>query len=249
MIPEVVLCAHLNLLVQGKVNIRHLRVISFFYQSFQCLRITGNFFISALHLVLMGTSSKSIIRKIIRDRRRGLSDDQRICAAKGLLDQLLALSAFQEAQSIAMYLVNDGEIDPVQVMKWCWKNGRRAYVPIITSEKGSTLLFAELQEDTQFTENKFGIKEPVTAPEMLVEASALDLVLMPLVAFDSRGNRVGMGGGYYDTTFEFICSTSASKPVLIGIAHEIQKVEKINAESWDIPLSLVVTDCGIYQLR
>ena len=189
-----------------------------------------------------------MIRKIIRDRRRGLSADQRIRAATGLLNQLLTISAFQEAKSIAMYLANDGEIDPVEVMKWCWKNDRRPYVPIIIPEKGTTLLFAELHEDTKFVENRFGIKEPITSPQMLVEASALDLVLMPLVAFDSHGSRVGMGGGYYDTTFEFISSRSASKPDLIGIAHEIQKVEVINAESWDIPLSQVVTDRGIYQL-
>ena len=185
---------------------------------------------------------------MIRDRRRSLSDEQRNRAAKGLLDQLVTISAFREAQSIALYLVNDGEIDPVEVVKWCWKNDRQPYVPIIISTKGTTLLFAELREDTNFVENRFGIKEPVTAPEMLIEASALDLVLMPLVAFDCHGNRVGMGGGYYDTTFEFISNASVSKPDLIGIAHEIQKVEQIDAESWDIPLSRVVTDRGVYQL-
>ena len=196
----------------------------------------------------MNTSTKPAIRKLIRDRRRSLSDEQRARAAKGLLDQLLTITEFQEAQSVAMYLVNDGEIDPVEVMKWCWKNDRRPYVPVIIAEKGTTLLFAELQQDTEFVKNRFGIKEPVVAPQNLIEACALDLVLMPLVAFDSQGNRVGMGGGYYDSTFEFITRTTASKPDLIGIAHEIQKVEEIKAESWDIPLSRVVTDIGIYQL-
>ena len=196
----------------------------------------------------MDTSNKSTTRKTIRDRRRSLSDEQQDRAAKGLLEQLLTITALQKAQSIAMYLVNDGEIDPVEVMQWCWVNDRSPYVPVIIADNGTTLLFAEIKEDTEFVENRFGIKEPVTAPEKLIAASALDLVLMPLVAFDSLGNRVGMGGGYYDTTFEFISSTAASKPDLIGIAHEIQKVEQIDAESWDIPLSLVVTDSATYQL-
>ncbi len=196
----------------------------------------------------MDTSNKSTIRKTIRDRRRSLSDERQVRAAKGLLEQLLTITAFQKAQSIAMYLVNDGEIDPVEVMQWCWGNDRSPYVPVIIAEKGTTLLFAELKEDTEFVENRFGIKEPVIAPEKLIAASVLDLVLMPLVAFDSLGNRVGMGGGYYDTTFEFISSTAASRPDLIGIAHEIQKVEQIDAESWDIPLSRVVTDSATYQL-
>ena len=196
----------------------------------------------------MDTSNKSTIRKLIRDRRRGLSDEQRTHAAEGLLQRLLTVSAFQEAHSVAMYLVNDGEIDPVSVKKWCWENGRRPYVPVIVPEKGTTLLFAELKEDTKFSENQFGIMEPISGPDDLIEANMLDLVLMPLVAFDCYGNRVGMGGGYYDTTFEFVSDALPSKPDLIGIAHELQKVEKIDAESWDIPLSRVITDSAIYQL-
>ena len=110
---------------------------------------------------------------------------------------------------------------------------------------------------TEFTENKFGIREPVVEPGHVIHAETLDLVLTPLVAFDNNGNRVGMGGGYYDTTFEFINNRAAKtslapgsedRPELIGIAHEIQKVEQICAEHWDIPIYTVVTDKSIYKL-
>ena len=195
------------------------------------------------------STQKSELRRLIRDRRRALSDEQRTCAAAGLLKQLCGLDDFMQSENVAMYLVNDGEIDPIDTMHWCWQNHRKPYVPIVVQKGSNCLLFAEIQETTEFVENRYGIREPVVAPDDLVEASDLDLVLMPLVAFDSFGNRVGMGGGFYDTTFEFLKNGEKQKPVLIGIAHEVQKVERIEAESWDIPLSRVVTDNRVYYMN
>ena len=156
-----------------------------------------------------------------------------------------------------MYLVNDGEIDPIEVMKWCWENEKQTYVPVIVQQENNTLVFAQVHRGTEFIENNYGIREPVVEPDQVISAEHLDLVLTPLVAFDSNGNRVGMGGGYYDSTFEFIkirsgktslTSGSDVHPVLIGIAHEIQRVDKIDAEHWDIPMNTVVTDKNVYTL-
>jgi len=147
-----------------------------------------------------------------------------------------------------MYLVNDGEIDPCEVMAWCWQHKKRPFVPIVSNSNSTQLRFAEIKQDSDFAENKFGISEPVIDESELVSADQLDLVLMPLVAFDCCGNRLGMGGGFYDTTFDFIRTQNVSRPVLIGIAHELQKVDRILSESWDIPLSIVVTDSQIYNI-
>jgi 5-formyltetrahydrofolate cyclo-ligase len=191
-------------------------------------------------------TDKSKIRKMIRDRRRGLTDQQREAGAFGLLNQLLALDDFHQSEMIAMYLVNDGEIDPLKVIHWCWKNNKQTFVPVVIQQGSNSLLFAEIKKETKLKENRYGIPEPDVDVNELVQAAALDLVLMPLVAFDDFGNRVGMGGGFYDTTFEFIKDEEVRKPLLIGIAHEVQKVEKIEVESWDIPLTRIVTGSKIY---
>ena len=147
-----------------------------------------------------------------------------------------------------MYLVNDGEIDPVKVMQWCWENSKIPYVPVVERERNK-LVFAEVTPQTRFRENRFGIREPENAETGIVAAQQLDLVLAPLVAFDQTGNRLGMGGGFYDRTFEFLTNTDTAEPELIGIAHEIQKVQRIDVEPWDIPLTTVVTDKQVYYFR
>ncbi len=208
-------------------------------------------------------NNKAALRKMMREQRRALSSDQQVVAAQGLLAQLQTIPAFLAAAKISMYLVNDGEIDPAAVMQWCWQHGKQAYVPIVVEQAlgktingtvnkyNRTLLFAHINEQTVYAENRFGIREPVVGRDQLIAAQSLDMVLMPLVAFDQKGNRIGMGGGFYDTTFAFLKEATTNKkamhkPHLIGIAHELQKVEAISAEHWDIPLARVVTDIDIY---
>lgn len=194
-------------------------------------------------------TDKTQLRKLLRASRRALESKTQHAAAESLLAQLLALKSFTDSKKIAMYLASDGEIDPVYVIDWCQRNGRKSYLPVVRQQEGrNSLLFAEVFIDSTFKENKFGILEPVVGPAELVRGKDLDLVLLPLVGFDAHGNRIGMGGGFYDTTFEFLKLQKKRKPELIGIAHEIQKVGKIAAESWDVPLNMVVTDQHTYEL-
>lgn len=184
----------------------------------------------------------------MRAKRKSFSSEQQNTAARNLLVQLKYLSEFDAAGSIAMYLVNDGEIDPIEAMRWCWGNQKNVYVPVVTQSDKNSLVFAPVHKNTEFQENKFGIREPIVDIKDIEFAENLDLVLMPLVAFDQQGNRVGMGGGFYDTTFEFLKNNELLTPTLVGIAHEIQKVEDISAEYWDIPLGTIVTDAAVYRI-
>ncbi len=188
---------------------------------------------------------KSFLRREMRNKRNTLAPARQSAASAGLLDQLRSIISFNSARTIAMYLVNDGEIDPARVMQWCWENAKIPTVPVVQGDSG-ILVFAEVTPKTRFRENRFGIREPVITQTRVVTARQLDLVLLPLVAFDQVGNRLGMGGGFYDRTFEFLANTDTTRPELIGIAHEIQKVKQIHVEPWDIPLTTVVTDKQVY---
>jgi len=75
----------------------------------------------------------------------------------------------------------------------------------------------------------------------------LDLVLAPLVVFDENCNRIGMGGGFYDRSFAFRKDSQVTKPVLIGVAHDFQKVQQIVPEDWDVRLDMIVTNKAIYK--
>jgi 5-formyltetrahydrofolate cyclo-ligase len=95
--------------------------------------------------------------------------------------------------------------------------------------------------------NRFRLPEPDVADSEMLAPEDLDLVLAPLVVFDSYRNRIGMGGGFYDRSFAFRKIPGHTRPVLIGVAHEIQKVDRIVPEEWDVPLDMIVTDQAIYK--
>ncbi len=89
--------------------------------------------------------------------------------------------------------------------------------------------------------NIYGIKEPSACnPE--IKPEDIDIALVPLVAFDSQGNRLGMGGGFYDRTFAYKRTSPRSRPRLIGLAHSNQEALSIDSESWDIPLEAIMTE-------
>lgn len=199
---------------------------------------------------------RRVLRKTLRQQRNALDDAQQAQAARALVAQLTALPVFQSSRAVALYLANDGEIDPSGVMDFCQAHGKRCYVPILpASQKDSaqkdstpkTLGFAEITPATRFRDNRFGIAEPICSADECLPGSALDLVLVPLVGFDRWGNRIGMGGGFYDATFAFKKTDPQRPPHLVGLAHELQRVEKIATENWDIPIDAVVTNQHVYR--
>ena len=88
--------------------------------------------------------------------------------------------------------------------------------------------------------NKHQIPEPANKATRYIDPEKLDLVITPLVAFDTNNNRIGKGGGYYDRTFAFRRTTR--KPLLVGVAYELQRLPRIEANTWDIRLDQIITD-------
>ena len=189
-------------------------------------------------------TSRSDLRKKLRKRRRALSYEQQVQAGLGLANIFLAQPLLADSQNIAVYIANDGEIDPAGLVHELWLNNKSCYLPLVSPENNKHLQFIAYRPDSPMVKNRYGIPEPEYNPNLLIDPEELDVVLMPLTGFDKRGQRLGMGGGYYDRTFGFI--RTAAKPVLIGLAHECQQVEQLPVENWDIPMEAVVTDKGFY---
>ena len=187
------------------------------------------------------------LRTRIRKARRALTPEQQAEAAHGLLENLLRLHSFRCARRVACYLANDGEIDSSLVIDWLLSHGKTCFLPVLSHINGNNLLFAPVSYGTDMGVNRYGIPEPVVPLRDFVRPIQLDLVLLPLVAFDAAGHRIGMGGGYYDRSLQGRRNRRYwFKPRLIGIAHELQKVDRIVANDWDVPLEGVVTDKQAY---
>ena len=194
------------------------------------------------------SDSRNALRRSLRAQRNTLSAAQQLRAAQQLATRLATQPLFRVSRRIAVYLPNDGEIDPVPLMTRIWRMNKICYLPILSRLTHDRLWFAPFTPDTPLTRNRFGIFEPLTPARNRISAQELDLVLMPLVAFDTQGNRLGMGGGFYDKSLAFLRTRRVwRKPHLIGLAHDFQRVDKLSANAWDVPLQAVATDSGIYQ--
>jgi 5-formyltetrahydrofolate cyclo-ligase len=185
--------------------------------------------------------NKATTRRNIRKRREELSGEKQQTISRNIASRILASQVFSNAEHIAIYLPVSGEADPTTLTKHASATCKHFYLPVIATHENS-LLFAPLHSDTCFEPNRFNIPEPVCHPDELLPANQLDLVLMPLVGFDMCGNRLGMGGGFYDRTFAFKKQNRESPPLLIGYAYAFQQIEKLDAESWDVPLDGITTE-------
>lgn len=190
---------------------------------------------------VMNPPSKQQLRTALRRTRRQLTVDEQALSAEQLMIQLSKQFAFSKADTMAVYLSADGELDLGPTIQWLWQQGVSLVLPIVQG-KDRPLLFARYSPNEPLHCNGFGIAEPLQKDYVAVQQ--VTHVLMPLVGFDRRGYRLGMGGGFYDRTFAI--DAKQSRPHLIGIAHECQRVEEVPTDPWDIPLDCIVTSLRCY---
>ena len=188
----------------------------------------------------MRTEERQHLRRTLRHARNALSQHEQQRAAEQLCHQAIALPAFSHAKKVAAYLPNDGEISLEPLIKVCRTRDIRVNLPVLHPFSKTHLLFLNYSETAPLTANRFGIPEPVLDATQVCPVSQLDIILMPLVGFDARGNRLGMGGGFYDRTLAHIQSLP-TPPLLIGTAHDCQEVPALPVEEWDVPLDGILT--------
>lgn len=192
------------------------------------------------------TINKSELRKTLRSNRRQLSPQEQQAASLGLLQQTKTLDVFIRAKHLAFYLASDGELSPHEVMSYAQSLGKTCYLPVIHPIHPRQLWFVPYRIGDQLEPNRFGILEPrIKKGRFHRPAFSLDVVFTPLVGFDENKNRMGMGGGFYDRTFHFLFN-GIRKPRMVGVAHECQKVSRLPIESWDIPMTAIITDQNKY---
>ncbi len=199
-------------------------------------------------LAPLSASDRTLFRRELRQKRRALSASQQKIAARHLAQHLATLATLQQARRIALYWPVDGEIDPRGLARLALFSRHAFYLPVLQAFPAGTLRFAAWPRRRRLHRNRFKIPEPRGCRTL--PAEKMDAILLPLTGFDLQGNRLGMGGGFYDRTLAFKRrggQQSTSKPLLIGVAHACQQVPKLPAADWDVGLSLVVTDKKIFR--
>lgn len=188
------------------------------------------------------SNDKKNLRLAFHAKRSAITAEQRDIASQALVQQIYSQDWFKHKYSFALYSAMASEIDTQPLITTLWQHQKKCYLPRIA--KDNALVFAQYSTDTVLIPNRFGIAEP-TATTPLCALGDLDVIFMPLVAFDEEGHRLGMGAGYYDKALAGICEQK-TRPLLVGLAYELQKARHIPQDMWDINLDIVVTEQSLY---
>lgn len=186
------------------------------------------------------TTSKQTLRQRLRARRQVLPATQQRRNSQALLKRLGRHPLFVNSHSIAFYLANDGEADPDPLLLLAHQAGKRCYLPVIQADL--SLRFVRYRPGQTLIKNRFGIAEPCGRRGQ-VTTRRLDAIIMPLVGFDRRGGRLGMGGGFYDRSLQSSADRhTGSGPLLVGLAHSFQEVDQLELQCWDVRLDVIATE-------
>jgi len=180
---------------------------------------------------------KAALRSQLRRQRNALSGRQQQAAASSAAEILTQHPDWANARSIVLYQAADGELDPSPIAARARAENKLLFLPVINGT--GLLAFHPWEKEAQLVVNQYGIPEPVGGTA--VAAEQLDIICLPLVGWDERGGRLGMGGGYYDRAL-----AGVSGPSLVGLAHECQQTDDIPLEAWDVRLQFVVTGKALY---
>ena len=173
------------------------------------------------------------IRSQIRKTRANLTALQQQQAEQSITQQALNLIEQRHAQNIALYFSFDGEISTTSLINALLAQHKNVYLPVLHPFVKGHLLFLRYLPDTPMVKNQFGIWEPKLNVQNVLPLNELDILFTPLVAFDKQGNRLGMGGGFYDRTLQ---NWQQKSFIPVGLAHQCQQVERLPIEHWDVPL-------------
>ena len=188
----------------------------------------------------MMSDEKKNLRTLFRSKRAALTAEERLSADHAIATTLSQQPWQQQKQHFALYIAMKDELSTEPLLDILWQQQKACYLPKLMPDQ--TLVFAPYNRDATLIANRFGIGEPTTEP---IDNSLLEIIFMPLVAFDVQGHRLGMGAGYYDRTLATLMK-QAKPPLLIGLAYDVQKAENIIADPWDIDMDFVVTEKKVY---
>ena len=184
---------------------------------------------------------KKELRKKLKALRNNLTQDEVDVSSRLVAEKILACDAYRKAEHIMGYLAFGKELSVDGILKQALADGKRVYVPEIISQ--TEIRAVELESFTDFAYDRFGIRS-VPEPVKVCNPKILDLVLVPAVAYDRAGNRMGMGAGYYD---RFLPQTENA--IKIGVAYDALLQDELPYNEYDVPVPYLVSESGIVKIE
>jgi 5-formyltetrahydrofolate cyclo-ligase len=197
-----------------------------------------------------GQAERGQLRTQMRARRRLLSKAQSTAAAAQFARVMQRARLLRPGRRIAVYLAYDHEADPRFITRLARRRGCRLYLPAITDYRRARMEFLPYPATATLRANRYRIAEPQRRGAAPIAVRSLDLIILPLVAVDEHGTRLGSGAGFYDRCLQRLrYGRRWRRPKLLGLGYEFQRVPHLARQAWDVPLDALLTEKALHYLR
>jgi 5-formyltetrahydrofolate cyclo-ligase len=192
----------------------------------------------------MTPASKGEIRDAALKARKELSHEELLELSNAVMKNVISSSEYKNSKVVATYVAKRDEVKTEGIIRHSLKLGKRVLVPVSHPESTS-LVFSEIRDhERELAPGHFGVPEPINQYLRPVPLNDADLILVPLIAWDDRGYRLGYGKGYFDSAL----AGAAVSSVTMGLGLEYQHVKKIPEEKHDVPLKAIATERRIVRI-
>lgn len=182
--------------------------------------------------------TKKKFRQFAIKKRNSLSPEERISFSHQIFQHLITSELYQQSKTIFMYLSFQSEVDTFELLSHALQDNKKVYAPI-TLPKEKILLCGRVENPSKDLKKDFyGVLSPIPKEDNIASPTDIDLVIVPGVAFDISGNRMGYGGGYYDRFLQIL----PEKTKIIAIAFEEQIYPSIPKDMHDIKMKHIITE-------
>jgi 5-formyltetrahydrofolate cyclo-ligase len=183
-------------------------------------------------------TTKDAVRRTMTEARKSLGTGERQQRSRQIVASCRAIPGFESASVVCSYISFREEVETSELIAALLREGRRVVVPVQVRGAARQLVFSEIRDLSELEPNDFGILQPPLEADRLVAAAAIPLFLVPGLAFDPAGGRLGYGLGCYDRAF----ADAAPGAIKVGLAFELQMLESVPADPHDVPMDFVVTE-------
>ena len=181
---------------------------------------------------------KCALRTAKKQMRKAIDPEQRTLWEQRIIHNIVESSAYQDAQILMSYCAMGGEVDLQFLHQMAYEQGKRVAFPYCTS--GTEMIALEPVGAESWEKGRYGIWAPILSRSRIIQPDQLEPVLCPCTAFDGLGHRLGMGGGYYDRFLP-----RCERAVIAAVAYELQRVDELETEPWDVAMDLVFTEAEL----
>ncbi len=185
---------------------------------------------------------KKKTRQRVLQQRRAFSATEKTPAEQRMLKFLQSWEVFRQAKTIHIFISKTDEPDTSPIIESAWESGKTVAVPCVIPESFE-LFHSQLKSFEDLSSGALGVLEPSPEGRIAMNPESFDLVIIPGVAFDRQGGRLGYGKGYYD---RFLEQTAAFR---LALAFNFQVLEKVPTEKHDVPMNGILTESGIIEVN